>query len=84
MKEGFSMLLLIIADKKRKESQLPQGMKKCPYCQNLIDKKATVCHYCHRKVSSENLFLVLFILFALLSVLSAFALIMLFNFFGNF
>lgn len=41
MKEGFSMLLLIIADKKRKESQLPQGMKKCPYCQNLIDKKAT-------------------------------------------
>jgi len=76
MKEGFSMPFLIIfaiiifavliADKKHKESQLPRGMKKCPHCQNLIDKKATVCHYCLRKVSSESL----------LSVLFAFALVM--------
>ena len=47
--------LIMSADKKSVEArQLSEGMKKCPYCAELVKEEAKVCRYCHRELAENN------------------------------
>jgi len=47
--------LIMSADKKSVEArQLSEGMKKCPYCAELVKEEAKVCRYCNRELAENN------------------------------
>ena len=37
--------------KSTEDCQLSQGMKKCPFCAELVKQEANVCRYCSSKLS---------------------------------
>ena len=47
--------IIMSADKKSvEEKQLSEGMKKCPYCAEMIKEEAKVCRYCGRELTEET------------------------------
>ena len=47
--------LIMLADKKSVEArQLSEGMKKCPYCAELVKEEAKVCRYCNQELAENN------------------------------
>ena len=47
--------LIMSTDKKSVEArQLSEGMKKCPYCAELVKEEAKVCRYCNRELAENN------------------------------
>ena len=49
----FAMIHAIIL-KPNEEQLIREGKKHCPYCDELIKPKATVCRYCSRELPTEH------------------------------
>ncbi|TWI74198.1 hypothetical protein LZ24_01138 [Desulfobotulus alkaliphilus] len=49
----FAMIHAILL-KPNEEQLIREGKKHCPYCDELIKPKATVCRYCSRELPSEQ------------------------------
>jgi RNA polymerase subunit RPABC4/transcription elongation factor Spt4 len=37
------------------QQQIAEGMKKCPFCAELVKQEATICRYCNRELPSSQI-----------------------------